>query len=77
MLYFSCSTPNLATVIPVMDHIDQVLSTYSRNKSFLPSIRSGVSLTQETLNCYYSCTDQSEVYRIAMSKYFITFPTIC
>ena len=73
MLYFSRSTPNLATVIPAMDHIDQVLSTYSRNKSFLPSIRSGVSLAQETLNHYYSRTDQSEVYRIAMSKYFITF----
>ena len=67
-LYFSHSTPNLAMVIPVMDHIDQVLSTHSRNKKFLPSIRSGVSLGRETLNRYYSRTDQSEVYRIAMSK---------
>ena len=68
MLYFLHSTPNLATVIPAMDHIDQVLLTHLCNKKFLPSIRSGVSLGQETLNCYYSRTDQSEVYRIAMSK---------
>ena len=67
-LYFSHSTPNLAMVIPVMDHIDQVLSTHSHNKKFLPSIRSGVSLGRETLNRYYSRTDQSEVYHIAMSK---------
>ncbi|KIM52800.1 hypothetical protein SCLCIDRAFT_140278, partial [Scleroderma citrinum Foug A] len=67
-LYFSCSTPNLAMVIPAMDHIDHVLSEYSRNKKFLPSIRSGISIAHETLNCYYSRTDQSEVYRIAMSK---------
>ena len=46
-LYFSCSTPNLAMVIPAMDHINQVLSMYLHNKSFLPSIHSGVSLTQE------------------------------
>ena len=60
-------------VIPAMDHINQVLSMYSHNKSFLPSICSDVSLAQETLNCYYSGTDQSKVYHIAMSKYFINF----
>ncbi|KIM51312.1 hypothetical protein SCLCIDRAFT_94885, partial [Scleroderma citrinum Foug A] len=65
-LFFSCSTPNLSTVIPAMDHIDQELMTYSRDKKYLPSIRSGVSLAKETLNHYYSHTDTSEVYRIAM-----------
>ena len=52
-----------------MDHMDHVLSTYLRSKKFLPAIRSGITLAQETLNCYYSRTDQSEVYRIAMSKF--------
>jgi len=28
-LFFSCSMPNLATVIPVMDHIDMYLATAS------------------------------------------------
>ncbi|KIM61399.1 hypothetical protein SCLCIDRAFT_71135, partial [Scleroderma citrinum Foug A] len=65
-LYFSCSTPNLATVIPVMDHIHQELSKYSHDKKYVRSIHAGISLAKETLNRYYSCTDESEVYCIAM-----------
>jgi hypothetical protein len=49
-----------------MDHIDRALTMASRNKDNLKSIRTGVSLAQDTLNRYYSRTDQSEVYRIAM-----------
>jgi hypothetical protein len=52
-----------------MDHIDHELTKYSINRKYLHSIRSGVSLAKETLNHYYSRTDHSEVYRIAMSKY--------
>ncbi|KIK74641.1 hypothetical protein PAXRUDRAFT_175055, partial [Paxillus rubicundulus Ve08.2h10] len=33
MLYFSCSTPNLATVIPVMDHINEYLTMLALNSS--------------------------------------------
>ncbi|KIM53943.1 hypothetical protein SCLCIDRAFT_52416, partial [Scleroderma citrinum Foug A] len=65
-LYFSCSTPNLATVIPAMDHIDHKLETYSWNKTYLPSIRTAGSLAKKTCNCYYAYTDKSEVYCIAM-----------
>jgi hypothetical protein len=68
-LFFLRSPPNLATVILAMDHIDHELTKYSINRKYLHSIHSGVSLAKETLNCYYSCTDHSEVYRIAMSKY--------
>ncbi|KIM61406.1 hypothetical protein SCLCIDRAFT_122086, partial [Scleroderma citrinum Foug A] len=67
-LYFSCSTPNLAMVIPAMDHIHQELSKYSHDKKYVRSIHAGVSLAKETLNRYYSCTDESEVYCIAMGK---------
>ncbi|KIJ09551.1 hypothetical protein PAXINDRAFT_45902, partial [Paxillus involutus ATCC 200175] len=67
-LFFSRSstTPNLTTVIPAMDHIDKHLTTYVRDKSYLQSICSAVSLAKATLNRYYSLTDSSEVYRIAM-----------
>ncbi|KAF9225172.1 hypothetical protein BS17DRAFT_794829 [Gyrodon lividus] len=51
-LFFSRSTPNLVTVVPAMDHIDQQLTI--------------VSLAKKTLNCYYLLTDSSEVYQIAM-----------
>ncbi|KAG1734353.1 hypothetical protein EDD22DRAFT_787916, partial [Suillus occidentalis] len=65
-LFFSHSTPNLATVIPAMDLIDEKLTTYSHNRQYHPSICSAVQLAKVTLNWYYQLTDPSEVYRIAM-----------
>ncbi|KAF5382000.1 hypothetical protein D9615_004201 [Tricholomella constricta] len=66
-LFFSRNTPNLATVIPAMDHIDQVMTTASLNhKKFEPAIRAALSLAKKKLNRYYDMTNQSEVYRIAM-----------
>ncbi|KAG2338200.1 hypothetical protein BDR05DRAFT_978260 [Suillus weaverae] len=67
-LYFSHSTPNLATVIPAMDHIDEKLTSYSHNKKYALSIRAAVELVKKTLNHYYELTDSSEVYRIAMGS---------
>ncbi|KAG2144435.1 uncharacterized protein EDB93DRAFT_1087674, partial [Suillus bovinus] len=69
-LFFSRSTPNLATVIPAMDLIDEKLTTYSCNRQYHPSIHSAVQLAKVTLNWYYQLTDQSEVYRIAMGSFF-------
>ncbi|KIJ16144.1 hypothetical protein PAXINDRAFT_75969, partial [Paxillus involutus ATCC 200175] len=75
-LYFSRSTPNLATVIPAMDLIDEKLTTYSLNRKYSPAICAAVGLSKRTLNKYYQLTDNSEVYRIAMGKclsmYFAT-----
>ncbi|SJL08910.1 uncharacterized protein ARMOST_12284 [Armillaria ostoyae] len=66
-LYFSCSTPNLAMVIPAMDHIDKVFATSSLAKeSFTPAIRASLFVAKQTLNRYYSKTDASELYQIAM-----------
>jgi hypothetical protein len=66
-LFFSHSTPNLAVVIPAMDYIDQTLSTQAINSvRFEPAIRASLSLAKKTLNRYYTMTDSSEVYRIAM-----------
>ena len=67
-LFFSRSTPNLAKVIPAMDHIDECLTDNSLNDDFEPSIRAANGLAKKTLNRYYSKTDQSELYRIAMSE---------
>jgi hypothetical protein len=65
-LVFSRATPNLATVIPAMDHIDETLTTDSLNNKFEPSIRAALGLAKKTINRYYNKTDHSEVYRIAM-----------
>lgn len=60
--------PNLATVIPAMDYIEQVMTGYKRNATYDPAIWTAIGFGKTTLNKYYSLTDSSEVYRIAMSK---------
>ncbi|EJD49362.1 hypothetical protein AURDEDRAFT_23274, partial [Auricularia subglabra TFB-10046 SS5] len=65
-LFFSRQTPNLAMVIPAMDHIDQVFSDQSVSHKFNAAIRASLGLAKKTLNRYYSATDYSDLYRIAM-----------
>jgi hypothetical protein len=58
-------------VIPAMDHIDQVFTNCIIKKEQLePAIRAALGLAKRTLNRYYSLTDLSEVYRIAMGAFF-------
>ncbi len=71
MLFFSPATPNLATVIPAMDHVDKKLTSDSINcTKFDQSIQASLSLMKKTLNHYYDLTDASEVYRITMGMLF-------
>lgn len=68
-LFFSRATPHLATVIPAMDHIDAHLATAIRDLAYSPAIRASLALGKDHLNKYYDMSDDSEVYRISMSKY--------
>ncbi|KAK0458630.1 uncharacterized protein EV420DRAFT_1270382 [Desarmillaria tabescens] len=66
-LYFSCLTPSLTTVIPAMDHIDQVLATAALDDiKFSAPICAVLTISKDTLNVYYNKTDQSKLYQIAM-----------
>ncbi|KAF6762938.1 hypothetical protein DFP72DRAFT_801536, partial [Ephemerocybe angulata] len=67
-LFFSCTTPSLSTVIPVMDHIDDVLTDFSLDvvQEYAPAIRTACALSKKTLNRYYNKTDYSDNYRISM-----------
>jgi hypothetical protein len=67
--FFSRATPNLATVIPAMDYINDRLSAQANDHLLSPAIRASLGLGKKTLNRYYSLTDSSEVYRIAMGAY--------
>ncbi|OJT01922.1 Zinc finger BED domain-containing protein RICESLEEPER 2, partial [Trametes pubescens] len=59
--------PNLVTVIPAIDHIDAHLTDISRDTaSYEEPIRITCELAKQTLNKYYSLTDTSKAYRIAM-----------
>ena len=61
-LFFSHSMPNLATVIPAMDHIDAHLANASQNMKYSPAIHASLALGKAHLNKYYDMTDHSEVY---------------
>jgi hypothetical protein len=51
-----------------MDAIDEILTTQSLDNVHLdPAIRAALTLAKKTLNKYYNLTDDSEVFRIAMS----------
>ncbi|KIK22155.1 hypothetical protein PISMIDRAFT_103021 [Pisolithus microcarpus 441] len=49
-LFFSRSTPNLAMVIPAMDHIDKVFTTASLNDRYTLAIRAALEAAKKTLN---------------------------
>ncbi|KAF8270861.1 hypothetical protein EI94DRAFT_1489418, partial [Lactarius quietus] len=60
-------TPNLATVIPAMDHIDKVLTTSSDSShQFFISVHATLAIGKKAMNQYYDKTDYSDVYQIAM-----------
>ncbi|KAF7793614.1 hypothetical protein EIP86_004728 [Pleurotus ostreatoroseus] len=58
--------PALTTVIPAMDKINELLTTYALNYSYRAPIRAACRLAKKTLNRYYEKTDLSEMYRISM-----------
>ncbi len=51
-----------------MDHIDQHLATAARDNTYKPCIQAAVAMGKKLLNKYYSYTDHSELYRIAMGE---------
>ncbi|KAJ3738201.1 hypothetical protein EV360DRAFT_58339, partial [Lentinula raphanica] len=71
-LFFSQDGTNISTVIPAMDAIDEVFATgILNNEELSEPIRHALSIGKKTLNKYYSLTDDSELYRIAMGKNFL------
>ncbi|KIL65170.1 hypothetical protein M378DRAFT_77314 [Amanita muscaria Koide BX008] len=73
-LFFSRDTPNLSQVIPAMDYIDEAFTNGILNKKELdPAIRAALGLAKKTLNRYYTLTDSSELYRIAMGMFYLFF----
>ena len=67
-LFFSRGTPNIATVIPAMDHIDEHLATAALSSVYPLAIKAALAIGKRTLNRYYDKTDHSEVFRIAMGQ---------
>ena len=71
MLEFSKDTPCVAAVIPAMDKMHTELSAAAENVEYSPALQAALSLGKTILDKYYSLTDDSEVYHIAMGVYII------
>ena len=68
LLFSHSEVVNISNVIPAIDRLDEFLSTKIADPLSQPAIRAACSLAKQTLNTYYSKTDDSEIYRIAMGK---------
>ncbi|TFK80197.1 hypothetical protein K466DRAFT_458543, partial [Polyporus arcularius HHB13444] len=65
-LYFSRGTPNLPKVIHAIDHIDNTLTDQIRDDAYDSALRSALTMGKKVLNAYYSLSDLSATYRIAL-----------
>ena len=75
---FSRVSPDLPTVIPTMDRIDTYFTwAISPSGRKNPAIRAALKVAKCTLNRYYSLTDASETYRIAMGASSCSLVFIC
>jgi len=54
-----------------MDFINDKLTAHAHDQSLSPAIKASLELGKKTLNRYYSLTDSSEVYRIAMGTFLL------
>ncbi|KAJ6632134.1 hypothetical protein B0H10DRAFT_1770866, partial [Mycena sp. CBHHK59/15] len=78
-LYFSnenhCTIPQVLTTMDKVDDLITATVTTSAvqgpgpKHALHPSIKSALKLAKATLNKYYSHTDSSNIYRIAMGKF--------
>jgi hypothetical protein len=56
----------IPNVVPTMDRIDAMLSS-SATTPLVPAIKHSLTFARRLMDKYYSKTDLSNVYRIAMS----------
>jgi hypothetical protein len=70
MLFFSRGTPNLATVIPAMDIIDNMIATMSEAlHKYCLAIYAALAIGSQLINKYYNKTDYLKVYCISMGAF--------
>lgn len=55
-------TPNLATVIPAMDHIKELFNEFEESVDYDGAIQKAICIVRKTLNQYYSLIDSSDMY---------------
>lgn len=76
-LFFLHSTPNIATVIPAMDHLDEHLTNAALNPKYSMLIKATIAIEKKTLNWYYNKTDHSDVFCISMGIFSFIIWFVC
>jgi hypothetical protein len=72
--FFSTSTPPISSVIPAMDTIDRCFATASMDDARFPlPLKVALDLGKRIMNKYYDLTDESEIYRVSISKFNTPF----
>ncbi|KAH9952782.1 hypothetical protein BC827DRAFT_1096363, partial [Russula dissimulans] len=64
-LFFSQDSTSVAAIIPAMDCLTDSLNQQTR-KTHHPAITAAMKLAHKKIDRYYSLTDSSNMYRIAM-----------
>lgn len=64
-LYFSRDSASVAAIIPAMDRLVAPINAVNK-RNYHPSIVAAMKLAKKKMNRYYSLTDDSAAYRIAM-----------
>ena len=67
--------PLVHAVIPLIDNLTNMLKAAAANEDLDITIRAGALAGKKILDKYYSKTDQSIIFRIAMGKY-ASYPSI-
>ena len=79
MLFSSDSKSTIAHVITTMDKIDDLITSaiapVRRDRTLHKSIRDALKLAKDTMNRYYSMSDDSNIYRIATGASCFSFST--
>ncbi|KDQ49146.1 hypothetical protein JAAARDRAFT_143810, partial [Jaapia argillacea MUCL 33604] len=68
LFYSQDTVTTIANVIPSMDKIDELLHPNLPTRVYHPAIQVAMRLGKATMNRYYSKTDLSNIYRIAMGE---------
>lgn len=76
-LEFSSDTPCAAAVIPAMDKMHTELTAAVENFDYSPALKAALSLGKTVLDKYYSLSDDSEIYWIAMGMYTTNNHSVC
>lgn len=65
----SGTSPRVHQVIPYIDSLNDALDDFSDNEDLFPAVRMAARRGALVLNKYYGKTDESNIFRIAMSKH--------